>query len=434
MLVILKTQETGATERIDRIVQRDEDQRFVEPAVRAILEQVREQGDAALCALTERFDHVTLRPAELRVREEEFEEAVDAIHPEALGSLARMKERITAFHRNECRASWMMEQKDGSSMGQLIRPLETVGFYVPGGEAPYPSTVLMNVVPAQLAGVRRCIIATPPQKDGRINPYVLAAARLCNIDTVYRVGGAQAIAALAYGTSTIPRVDKIVGPGNIYVDTAKRLVFGAVDIDAPAGPSEVAILADASANPVWVAADLLSQAEHDTQATAVLITPSLKLAESVREALERQIGRHPRSSVMKEALANHGAAIVTNSIDEAVTLVNRIAPEHLEIVVNDPTALLSAIRHAGMILVGDHAPVPLCDYGAGPNHVLPTGGKARFASPLGVGDFVKRSNLLIARESLLAEIADDVCRIAEIEGFTAHANAVDLRRCHNDVR
>jgi len=431
MLRILSTNDPASENVIARLIDRASDERAVEPRVREILEAVREKGDGALLAFTKEFDGVTLLPDELKVAEREIEAAAEAVDPTAKAAIAAAKARIEAFHRHEIRQSWHVQQ-DGTTFGQLVRPLEVVGVYVPGGEASYPSTVLMNAVPAVLAGVERIPMITPPKKDGRVDPTVLFAAALCGINEIYRVGGAQAIAALAYGTATVPKVDKIVGPGSAYVNVAKRLVFGDVAIDSLAGPSEIVVLADGDASPATIAADLLSQAEHDALATACLVTPSQSLAEAVNAEIDRQIADLKRKDVIAACLEGRGAILIVDDLEEGIALINRIAPEHLEVMVDYWLDVLPRLRNAGMILLGEYSPVPLCDYGAGPNHVLPTSGTARFASPLGVADFTKRMNYLHATREGFGALADQVETLAEHEGFTAHAAAVRIRRGAND--
>jgi histidinol dehydrogenase len=357
-------------------------------------------------------------------------------------ALALAARRVTAFHRRQRQTSWTFRDATGARLGQQVRALDRVGVYIPGGTAAYPSSVLMNVIPAKVAGVGEIIGVTPAGRDG-VPAAVLAAARIAGIDRLFRVGGAQAIAALAYGTRSVPRVDKICGPGNIWVATAKRIVFGTVDIDMIAGPSEVLVIADAGADPELVAADLLSQAEHDPLAAAILVTPSAPLVGRVQAALRRQLATLPRRATASRALARHGTAFVTASVADAIAVANRIAPEHLELAVRDPERWLGAVRHAGAIFLGEHAPEPLGDYVAGPNHVLPTGGSARFASPLGVYDFIKRSSLIAATPRTLQMLGPAVARLARLEGLDAHALAgerrlagvsgSDRRRRHADV-
>jgi histidinol dehydrogenase len=396
----------------------------VELAVRGIVDGVRRRGDVAVFAYTKRFDGVTLTPRTVEVPRAEMAAAAASLPMPVRRALQLAARRIAAFHRRQRQGSWSFRDATGARLGQQVRPLDRVGVYVPGGTAAYPSSVLMNVIPAKVAGVGEVIGVTPP---GRASAAVLAAAHIAGVDRLFRVGGAQAVAALAYGTRAIPRVDKICGPGNIWVATAKRLVFGAVDIDMIAGPSEVLILADGRARPDLVAADLLSQAEHDPLAAAILVTPSAALATRVAAALEQQLPELSRRAIARKALARYGTAFVTGSIAEAVDLANRLAPEHLELMVARPDALLPQIRHAGAIFLGEHAPEPFGDYLAGPNHVLPTGGSARFSSPLGVYDFVKRSSVIGAGPQTLARLGPTVARLARLEGLDAHARAIERR-------
>jgi histidinol dehydrogenase len=357
-----------------------------------------------------------------------MEAACTEITPADREAIDAARERIEAFHAREARSSWDEEREDGAAFGQRILPLERVGIYAPGGAAPYPSSVLMAGVPARLAGVREAILATPPQRDGGVDPHVLYAASICEIDTVYRIGGAQAIAAFAYGTESVPRVDKIVGPGNAFVNAAKRSVFGSVGIDALAGPSELVVLADETAPADWVAADLLSQAEHDEDATCVLITAAPELASDVVAALSRRIDALLRGETARRALEERGAILVTRDLSEGVDLCNRIAPEHLEVLTRNPRGLLPRLRHAAMILLGGASPVAACDYGAGPNHILPTGGTARFASPLGIDDFVVRSNVMSLSPAALDRESESLRHLAGIEGFQGHAEAIAARK------
>lgn len=393
--------------------------------VAAIVDEVRRQGDGALCELTRRFDGVELAPGELRVSE--AERAAAAV-PEALGAaLAEAARRIEAFHRHQLPRSWWVRDEHGSLLGQQVTPLQRVGCYVPGGTAAYPSTVLMNLIPARVAGVRELVVVSPPGSDGRLNPTVLAAARLAGATEVYKVGGAQAIAALAYGTATIRRVDKVVGPGNIYVALAKRLVFGEVGIDLVAGPSEVVVVADAGATPAHVAADLLAQAEHDPMARAVCLTDAPRVAEAVCAEVARQCPRLPRAAIAEAAVRAHGAVVLTRDLAEAVAIANRLAPEHLELAVADPFRWLPSVRHAGAIFLGPDTPEVVGDYLAGPNHVLPTGATARFASGLSVEDFVKRSSLIHYSPAGLRAAWPHLARLAAAEGLDGHAEAARLR-------
>ncbi len=398
----------------------------VEASVQRILRAVRRDGDRALLAFTRRFDGVSLRPATLRVPPDDLAAAYrdqPAVVRRDLGLAAR---RIRAFHAHQRERSWSFRDADGARLGQLIRPLDRVGVYVPGGRAAYPSTVLMTVVPARVAGVPEVVAVSPAGADGH-PPVILAACHVAGVDALYRVGGAQAVGALAYGTATIPRVDKIVGPGNAYVATAKRLVYGQVDIDAIAGPSEVLIVADRSASPEMIAADMLAQAEHDPEAAAICVTTDRRLAARVAVALGEQRLTLRRRALAERSLERFGAIVITASLADAVALANRLAPEHLELLVRAPDRWLPCIRHAGAVFVGPHAPEAFGDYLAGPNHVLPTGGTARFASPLGVYDFVKRTSLIEAGPRVLARLGPAVARLARLEGLDAHARSVDRR-------
>lgn len=395
----------------------------VESIVKRILRDVRENGDRAVIKYTERFDALKLK--ELRMRPSEIRNFASKVDKSILKSLDLAKKRIKAFHEMQKEESWSLSQND-TILGQIVRPLERVGVYVPGGKASYPSTLLMNVIPAQVAGVKEIALCVPTPRN-EVNPYVMAVIERLGIKEVYRIGGAQAIAAMAYGTETIRRVDKIVGPGNIYVATAKRLVFGEVDIDMIAGPSEILIIADKSGDPDFIASDLLSQAEHDELASSILITDSFELARDVRNRLRSQLRRLERREIAVNSLRNYGAIIITEDIKEAIELANEIAPEHLEVMTEEPEKLLPMIRNAGAIFLGKWTPEPIGDYVAGPNHTLPTGGTARFFSPLGVYDFIKRMSLLRFSEEGFRELASTVMDIAQIEGLTAHGNTIKIR-------
>ena len=402
----------------------------VEADVRRIIEAVRRRGDRALLAFTRRFDGVSLRRGELRVPDGALARAYRKQPPSVRRDLALAARRIRAFHARQRERSWSFRDATGARLGQRIEPLARVGVYIPGGRAVYRSTVLMTVVTARVAGVREVIAVTPAQKGGDHpldNPLILAACHVAGVDRLYRLGGAQAIAALAFGTETVPRVDKIVGPGNIYVATAKRLCYGHVAIDAIAGPSEVVIVADRSADPELVAADMLAQAEHDPLAAAVCLTTDRRLAARVAAALAAQLATLPRRAIAERALAAFGAIVVTRSVAEAVEIANRLAPEHLELAVRDPGPVAAGVRHAGAVFLGQDAPEALGDYLAGPNHVLPTGGTARFASPLGVYDFVKRTSVIGAGPRTLATLGPPVVRLARLEGLDAHGRAVERR-------
>jgi histidinol dehydrogenase len=398
----------------------------VEATVRRILRAVRRDGDRALLTFTRRFDGVALRPASLRVPADDLVAAYRDQPASVRHDLGLAARRIRAFHARQRERSWSFRDASGARLGQLIQPLDRVGVYVPGGRAAYPSTVLMTAVPARVAGVRE-VVAVSPTGDGGHPPVILAACHVAGVDALYRVGGAQAVAALAYGTATIPRVDKIVGPGNVYVATAKRLVYGQVDIDAIAGPSEVLIVADGSASPAVIAADMLAQAEHDPQAAAICVTADRRLAARVATALDEQLSTLARRALAERSLARYGAIVVTASLAEAIELANRLAPEHLELLVRTPYRWVPRIRHAGAVFVGPHTPEAFGDYLAGPNHVLPTGGTARFASPLGVYDFMKRTSLVEAGAGTLARLGPAVARLARLEGLDGHARSVDRR-------
>lgn len=398
----------------------------VEKAVKRIISDVAKNGDAALLAYTEKFDGVKLTARRMKVSPGEIEKAYAGADESGIDALRLAARRIADFHERQKPASWFVQEEGGAFLGQRVLPLGIVGVYVPGGKAAYPSSVLMNAVPAKVAGVPR-VVMTVPAPRGRLNPYVLIAADLAGVDEIYKVGGAQAVAAMAYGTETVPRVDKIVGPGNIYVATAKRLVFGTVDIDMVAGPSEILVVADRTARPAFVAADMLSQAEHDEMASAILVTNDESLAKAVLGEIDEQIGTLTRKAIAKKSLADYGAVIIVGDMKEAAEVVNRVAPEHLELAVHRPMELLPLIKNAGAIFMGHFTPEAVGDYAAGPNHVLPTGGTARFFSPLGTDDFVKKSSLLSYTREALEEIAPTVTRIAKIEGLEAHANMVNIR-------
>jgi histidinol dehydrogenase len=393
-----------------------------------IVEAVRQRGDEALLLATAKYDGFKATSArELVVAPHEFEAAEQALAPEARAALRYAAERIERYHAASMPKSWRITDEHGSVLGQEIRPLDRVGVYVPGGRAAYPSTVLMTAIPARVAGVQEVVLVTPPGPDGKVNATVLAAARIAGITEGYRVGGAQAVAALAYGTPTIRRVDKIVGPGNIYVALAKRRVFGDVGIDMIAGPSEVVVIADATADPRCVAADLLAQAEHDPMARAVLITDAEPLVHAVAAALERQLARLPRRAIAAEALESHGALVRVPTLDDAVDLANRLAPEHLELLVRAPQPLLGRVRHAGAVFVGPQTPEVVGDYVAGPSHVLPTAGTARFSSPLGVEDFVTRASVIEYARPGLAAAWPHLETLTRLEGLAGHGRAAEAR-------
>ncbi|MCM3491198.1 histidinol dehydrogenase [Alkalihalophilus marmarensis] len=394
-------------------------------AVNAIVEEVRNRGDQALFSYTEQFDGAKLDA--LLVEESEFLAAYEQLDPGVLKAIREAIENIRDFHQRQVQQSWMTTKEDGTILGQKVTPLDAVGLYVPGGKAAYPSSIMMNVIPAQTAGVGRISIVTPPQKDGTIPASVLVTAKELGITSIYKVGGAQAIAALAYGTETIQAVDKITGPGNIFVALAKRAVFGRVDIDMIAGPSEIVVLADENANAQYIAADLLSQAEHDERASAVLVTPSSDLAEAVKAAVEKQLETLPKREIAAASIRDYGAVYVTQDLDEAVYVTNELAPEHLELLTEDAMAIVGRIRHAGAIFVGPYSSEPVGDYFAGPNHVLPTNGTARFSSPLSVDDFVKKSSIISYSKQALQKNGASISALARLEGLEAHARAIDIR-------
>ena len=397
----------------------------VAASVSAIIEDVRQNGDAALYRYTEKFDKARL--SSLLVTKEEIEEAVLSVSPRFLSVLRHAAENIRAFHEKQVRTGFRIDNADGVIMGQKITPVDRAGLYVPGGTAAYPSTVLMDSIPAKIAGCPEVVMVTPPLSDGKINPVILAAASIAGVDKIYKVGGAQAIAALAYGTETIPKVDKIVGPGHAFVAEAKKQVFGQVSIDMIAGPSEILVLADETGDPSAIAADLLSQAEHDKMASAVLVTDSPALAEKVQKELEIQLPLLTRYEIARTSIDENGKIIVVSTFAEAIELSNALAPEHLELCVENPFDYLDSIRHAGSIFLGKNCPEALGDYMAGPNHTLPTSGTARFASPLSVDDFVKKSQYTYFSKDALARIADDVAFFAEQEGLSAHAKSARIR-------
>ncbi|WP_186430101.1 histidinol dehydrogenase [Clostridium sp. BSD9I1] len=395
--------------------------------VEDILRDIRNNGDDALIQYTNKFDSNSVDLNNFIVSKEEIKEAYEKVDSDFLSAIQRAKENVEEFHERQKRNSWMMTKDKGVILGQTIRALENVGIYVPGGTAAYPSSVIMNAVPAKVAGVKNITMVTPPLKDGGINPNILVAADIAGVDKIIKAGGAQAVGALAFGTKNIEKVDKIVGPGNIYVAMAKRSVYGFVDIDMIAGPSEILIIADANANPKFLAADLMSQAEHDVLASSILVTTSFELAEKVKLELERQVETLDRKEIIRESLRNYGAIIVVSTLEEAIKMANEIAPEHLEIVIDKPFDILGEIKNAGSIFIGEYSPEPLGDYMAGPNHVLPTSGTARFFSPLSVDDFIKKSSYIYYTSPALEDLKTDIIKIAETEGLTAHANSIKVR-------
>jgi histidinol dehydrogenase len=427
---VLRAGEPGFEERLQAIAERaTAGDSEAEGRVREILAQVRDRGDPALVDITRRLDRFDVE-GRLEISKRELEAAKAALEPTARRALKLAARRIREFHRRQIRKGWRYRDATGLVLGQKVEPLDRVGVYVPGGRAAYPSSVLMNVIPAKVAGVGEVIAVSPPSPVEGNYSAVLAAAAIAGVDRFFRVGGAQGIAALAFGTETIPRVDKIVGPGNVYVQTAKRLVFGQVGIDNFAGASEVLVIADRSANPEWVAADLLSQAEHDEMASAVCVTDVASLAAAVAAEVDRHLATLPRKEIAAQALRRFGGVFVVDSIKTAVEIANRIAPEHLELAVERPEKWLPAVRHAGAVFLGSHAPEALGDYIAGPNHVLPTGGTARFGSPLGVYDFIKRTSIIGATKQALRRLGPAIVCLATLEGLEAHARSVKVRLRH----
>jgi histidinol dehydrogenase len=422
---VVKTAEPGFKALMARIMRRRGNRRGeIEKRVEEIVGAVRRQGDRALLRYTRLFDKVRLSAGSLEVTRAEIAGAVARVPKKDIDTLRLAARRIAAFHRRQLQKSWQYRDPLGMLLGQRISPLERVGVYVPAGKASYPSTVLMNAIPAKVAGVKDIIVTSPIGNDGDI---ILAAAHIAGVDRIFRVGGAQAVAALAFGTRTIPKVDKIVGPGNIFVATAKRMVFGEVNIDSIAGPSEILLVADASADPVYVAADMLSQAEHDELASALCVTPSMKVALKVQNAVEEQLRGTKRRAITLKSLRQYGAIIVTRGMNEAVEIANLIAPEHVELIVRRPQKLARSIRNAGAIFLGPYSAPPLGDYFAGPNHVLPTGGSARFFSPLGTYDFLKRTTIIQAEKRALRALAPRITHLARLEGLDDHARSVEVR-------
>ncbi len=422
MIKIYKYGEVANSE----IFARDNISGNVEDVVHAIIADVVENGDDALRAYAKKFDKADLDA--LEVTSEEIEEAVAAVEPEFLAILEEAAVNIRAFHERQIRNSFILSEREGVVIGQKVTPIEKVGLYVPGGTAAYPSTVLMDAIPAKIAGCAEIVMVTPPSVVGKVNPVILAAAKVAGVTRIFKVGGAQAVAALAYGTESIPRVDKIVGPGNAYVAEAKKQVFGRVSIDMIAGPSEILVVADAASNPAHVAADLLSQAEHDRMASAVLVTDSYSLAEAVSAELERQIPLLPRAEIARTSIDRNGKIIVAEgNLELAIDIANEIAPEHLELCMDNPFDYLDKVKHAGSIFMGKSCPEALGDYFAGPNHTLPTSGTARFSSPLSVDDFVKKTQFTYYTADALAKVADKVAYFAEKEGLSAHARSATIR-------
>lgn len=398
-----------------------------EETVAAIVADVRERRDMALLEYTEKFDHVQINAENIRVTEEEFAEAYRAVDPEVLRVIRAAIQNIKAYHMLQKRNSWFDAQENGIILGQKVTPIASVGVYVPGGKAAYPSSVLMNILPAKVAGVERIVMTTPPGKDGKVNEGTLVAAKEAGVTEIYKAGGAQAVAALAFGTQSIPKVDKIVGPGNIFVALAKKAVYGHVSIDSIAGPSEILVIADETANPRYVAADLLSQAEHDELASAILVTTSRGVAEKVNAEIEGFLGGLSRRDILTKSIENYGYILIAQNLDEAVDAANEIASEHLEIVTRNPFEVMTKIKNAGAIFLGEYSSEPLGDYFAGPNHILPTNGTAKFFSPLSVDDFVKKSSIISYSREALEKVHKDIELFAKAEGLTAHANSIAVR-------
>ncbi|MDD7345272.1 MAG: histidinol dehydrogenase [Ruminococcus sp.] len=421
MIKIMKYGEVPNSEIFARSVPKTD----VAGTVAEIIKNVRENGDEALFEYCEKFDKAQL--SSLAVTKEEIDEALSLVEPEFLEILEKAAKNIRKFHSRQIRNSFIINDEDGIVIGQKIIPVDRAGLYVPGGTAAYPSTVLMDAIPAKIAGCREVVMVTPPTKDGKVNPVILAAAYVAGIDRIFKVGGAQAIAALAYGTQSIPKVDKIVGPGNAFVAEAKKQVFGVVSIDMIAGPSEILIVADGKSNPAYIAADLLSQAEHDKMASAVLVTDSAELARNVSTELEKQIPLLERREIARESIDVNGKIIVADTLDAAIEIANEIAPEHLELCVDNPFDKLDSIRHAGSIFMGRNCPEALGDYFAGPNHTLPTSGTAKFSSPLSVDDFIKKTQYTYYTKDALKKVAFDVAAFAKKEGLTAHAKSAVIR-------
>lgn len=426
MIRIAKADGVSECELINQLKARSgEIDRKVTSAVTEILNNVKQNGDDAVREYTLKFDgHM---PSKFEISREEIDSSPDKCDRDFMLALYKAADNIRDFHARQKQQSWLEPKQNGVILGQRIRGLKRVGVYVPGGTAAYPSSVLMNVIPAKIAGVKEIVMVTPPQKDGTANPDILAAAKIAGVDRVFLMGGAQAVAALAYGTQSVPKVDKIVGPGNIFVATAKKLLYGTVDIDMIAGPSEILIVADKSANPKFLAADLMSQAEHDKMASAILLTTSEETANETAKELSRQMQTLERRDIIEQSLNDFGAIIVCKDISEAVDFANELAPEHLELAVENPMEYIGRVDNAGSVFLGHYSPEPLGDYFAGPNHVLPTSGTARFFSPLSVDSFIKKSSFIYYTEPALSEAKDDIIKLAETEGLTAHANSIKVR-------
>ena len=425
---IIKLDEQSRQDILSQLLKRDPNNYTeYEDAVQAIVDDVRAKGDEAVFSYTERFDGVRLDPSTIRVTDGEIQEALAHVDPQLLAIMKRSMKNIRTYHEKQLQQSWFDAKPDGTILGQKVTALSSVGVYVPGGKAAYPSSVLMNIIPAGGAGVPRILMVTPPGRDGKVNPVTLIAAHLAGATEIYKVGGAQAVAALAFGTASIPRVHKIVGPGNIFVALAKKAVYGHVSIDSIAGPSEILVLADGTANPRFVAADLLSQAEHDELASAILVTTSMELAQQVSREVDQFVQILSRREILEKSLDNYGRILVADTMADAIAAANEIAPEHLEILTKNPFDTMTRIQNAGAIFLGEYSSEPLGDYFAGPNHVLPTNGTAKFFSPLGVDDFIKKSSIIYYSREALEPIHKDIEGFAEAEHLTAHANSIRVR-------
>ena len=428
MMRIITLNDTVKKDILSTLLKRDPNQygQYAK-TVQEIVDAVKEKQDEALFSFTEKFDGVRLDKESVRVTQEEIEMAMKQVDPDLLAVMKKSMINIEAYHAKQKKNSWFDAKPDGTILGQKVIPLESVGVYVPGGKAAYPSSVLMNIMPAKVAGGERIVMVTPPRKDGKVNPVTLTAAHLAGATEVYKIGGAQAVAALAFGTESIPKVDKIVGPGNIFVALAKKAVYGHVSIDSIAGPSEILVIADESANPRYVAADLLSQAEHDELASAILVTTSQELAERVSEEVDQFVKVLSRREILEKSLENYGYILVAETLDDAIETANAIASEHLEIVTKNPFEVMTKIRNAGAIFIGEYSSEPLGDYFAGPNHVLPTNGTAKFFSPLNVDDFTKKSSIIYYSKEALQKVHKDIMTFANAEQLTAHANSIYVR-------
>ncbi|MGF7185564.1 histidinol dehydrogenase [Desulfitispora alkaliphila] len=418
----------ASDDRVEELLAYNEDYDQYEQSVDEVLKAVKAQGDNAVFQLTEKFDGSIINQKNFKVSQEEFQQAYEYVDEKFLGAIREAVSSITAFHKKQLRNSWLEPEADGTIMGQIFRPISRAGIYVPGGSASYPSSVIMNAVPAKVAGVQEIVMVTPPEKNSSsVNPYTLVAAKEAGVTEIYKMGGAQAIAALAYGTESVSKVDLITGPGNIYVTLAKKKVYGIVEIDMLAGPSEIVIVADKEASPKYVAADLLSQAEHDPLAAAILVTPAKELVAKVQEELKLQLDQLSRKEIAHQSLADRGAIVLTEDLDESFKIANILAPEHLELLIKDPFGNLGKVENAGAIFLGENSPEPIGDYIAGPNHVLPTGGTAKFYSPLNVDTFMKKSSVISYSKEALRQKGEQAIVLAEREGLTAHANAVKIR-------